>query len=691
MKISLNWLKDHVKLDLPLPRLLDRLTMIGLIAESWEDKDGDTVLDLETYANRPDTLGHLGVAREVAAALGLPLEEGRWPVVESSEDTAASAAIQILDEDLCPRYCGILVRGLKVGPSPDWLRRRVEAMSLNSVNNLVDVTNYVLYETAHPIHAFDWAKIGGRTIVIRRAKKGESLKTLEGREVALGPDQLVIADEIRPVALAGVIGGEDSAVSETTRDVFIESAYFDPVSVRRTAKTLGIQTDASYRFERGADIGFPPKAALRAASLLTQLGGQATRGVLDVYPHPRKNRIVMLRHQRTQDFLGVVIETGEVERILTALGFSCEPQGAGLWKVEVPSFRIDVEREADVIEEIARFYGYDRIPSVATPLKVGEPVVNRRRERIDKVRRLLFHYGFDEVLNQSFADPEKEARFGTGREPVVLRNPISTRASILRTTLAGSLLETVSYNLNREFTGVHIFEIGNVYFRSNEQPVEQLTLGLAGLGPLGYRNWNSLWEEPDFFDLKGTFEALMAQLRLVPFDFAAGSCPWLEPEQSLDLRYKEEKVGSLGCLKKDLALTHGLLGSVWMAEIDLTGLLAKPPPVFQTIPVGRFPSVVRDISFLTDRALPYQDIRKAVEKLGLAALESFDLADRYDGEGVPPGKVSLSLRFVFRHPQRTLLADEVDKMEQKLLLHLQSAFRIEPRTGGSIDNRARKN
>jgi phenylalanyl-tRNA synthetase beta chain len=691
MKISLEWLKDLVKVDVPLPRLLDRLTMIGLVAETREEKDGDTVLDLETYANRPDTLGHLGVAREVAAAFGLPLEERRWPLVESSEETVKSAAIQILDEDLCPRYCGILVKDLKVGPSPDWLRRRIEAMGLNSVNNIVDVTNYVLYETAHPIHAFDWAKIGGGTIVIRRAKKGESLRTLEGREVALAPDFLVIADDGRPVALAGVIGGEDSAVSATTRDVFIESACFDPVSVRKTAKALGIQTDASYRFERGADIGFPPRAALMAASLLTQMGGQATRGVLDIYPHPRKNRIVMLRHQRTQDFLGVAVEAVEVERILASIGFGCEPQGIGLWKVEVPSFRIDIEREADVIEEIARFYGYDRIPSVVTPFKVLEPVVNRTRERIEKIRQLLLHQGYNEVLNFSFADPDRDARFGTGREPIVLRNPISTRASILRTTLAGSLLETLAHNRNREMESIHVFEIGNAYFRSGEQPVEQLTLGLAGLGPLDPPHWQGGREEADFFHLKGTCEALMAQLRLAPFDFAAGSCPWLETDLSLDLLYRGEKAGSLGLCLRNIAEAWDLKDPIWIAEINLSGLLAKTPPAFQSVPVGRFPSAVRDISFLADRALPYQDIRKAVEKLGLAALESFDLVDRYDGESVPPGKVSLSLRFVFRHTQRTLLADEVDKMEQKLLLHLQSAFRVEPRSGGKIDNRARKN
>ncbi len=286
MKISLDWIREFVAVDLPRQELVDKLTMIGLVADTVEERDGDIVLDLETYANRPDTLGHLGVAREIGAMLGLPLIAKDWPITELPEATADIADVQIVAEALCPRYCGLVVRDVPVGPSPDWLRRRVEAMGLRPINNVVDVSNYVLFATAQPIHAFDFGRIGGGRIIVRRAKRGEALVDLDGRTLALTPDMLVIADETRPVALAGVIGGQASGITESTRDVFIESANFDPVSIRKTSKALGVSTDASYRFERGADVGFAPQAALMAASLLAQMGGRASRGLIDVYPKP---------------------------------------------------------------------------------------------------------------------------------------------------------------------------------------------------------------------------------------------------------------------------------------------------------------------------------------------------------------------------------------------------------------------
>ena len=304
MKISLDWIREFVSVDLPRQELLDRLTMIGLVADTVEERGGDVILDLETYANRPDTLGHLGVAREIGAMLGLPLQEKSWPIDELPQATTDIADVQILNEGLCPRYCGLVVRNVPVGPSPDGLRRRIEAMGLRPINNVVDVSNYVLFATAQPIHTFDFGKIGGGRIVVRKAKRGETLKDLDARTLELATDMLVIADESRPVALAGIIGGEASGITGATRDVFIESAYFDPVGIRKTAKKLGLSTDASYRFERGADIGFAPRAALMAASLLTQMGGKASRGLIDVYPKPHNPKSVRLRLRRIAELLG---------------------------------------------------------------------------------------------------------------------------------------------------------------------------------------------------------------------------------------------------------------------------------------------------------------------------------------------------------------------------------------------------
>jgi len=686
MKISLEWLKDYVKVDLPLAALLDKLTMIGLVVEHFEERNGDAVLDVETYANRPDTLGHLGIAREVAAMTGAGLIEKSWPLDELAEKTSEFTDVQISDEAQCPRYCGMLVKGVKVGPSPDWLKRRVEAMGLRPINNVVDVSNYVLFATAQPIHTFDHAKLAGGRIIVRKAKKGETLLSLDGKMIELSPDMLVIADEAKPVALAGVMGGEETGVTETTRDVFIESACFDPVSVRLTAKKTGLATDASYRYERGTDVSFPPKAARMAASLLCQFGGQAAKEMLDVYPKPRKPKSVILRHRRILDLLGAEVPEDFVTGILGALGFKVEESQKGTWLVEAPSFRVDVEREADLIEEVARFYGYDRIPSEVTPLKSFEPPANKKRERLQKIRQVLLQQGFDEVVNFSFSDPEKETAVGSGRTPVPIRNPISSRSALMRTNLLMGLLENASWNLNRGLEGVHIFELGNVYFLEDEEHTEQLTLGLVGTGRWGIPHWQARNGETGFFILKGAVEALMSALRYDPFSFEEAGHPYFEQGRSLALVYKGETVGHVGVLKKAIGGAYSLEGEVYAAEISLQGLMAKQPRPFQYVPVPKFPGMSRDLSFLVDRSVAFQDIQKTVARLGVPFLEGFELTDRFTGPSIPKDKVSLSIRFRYRNPKRTLQAEEVDKSQQDIIGHLASDLNIQLREGSKIDN-----
>jgi len=679
MKISLGWLREYVDLNLPLPQLIEKLNMIGLMVDKWEEKDGDVVLDIETYANRPDTLGHLGIARELAAALELPLKEKIWPVSEIGERTADLIDVQVWDEQLCPRYCGIIVKGIPVSPSPPWLQRRIAAMGLKPINNIVDVSNYVLFDTAQPIHAFDLAKIGGRKIIVRRAKKGETLKTLEGKELSLAPEMLVIADEARPMALAGVIGGEDSAVVETTRDVFIECAHFDPVSVRLTSKAAGIQTDASYRFERGTDFAFPPRAAIMAGSLLTRFGGKVTQEIVDVCPKPRKAKSLVLRHQRTCDLLGTEVEPEFIAKTLASLGFKTDLQQRGVWRVEVPSYRVDIEREADLIEEVARFYGYDKIPSIVTPLKSFEPTVNKRRERTEKVRTLLLHRGFDEAINFSFADPEREALLESGRSSISLCNPISIKASLLRTNLLQGLLENTAWNRNRGVDGIHLFELGNVYFWDEKCHVEQLGLGLVTTGLLDPIHWRGEKSRADYFTLKGALEALLEHLRYSPSSFVATGHPFFEAGYSLAVAYKNEKIGYLGLVRRKILDAYSLEGPVYAAEINLSGLFGKQPQPFQYRPVVKFPAVVRDLSVLISRDIAYQELERMIAKLAVPFLEGFELYDLFEGPAIPKDKVSLTLRFTFRHPQRTLLAEEVDKFEQEMVNHLKSVFDIQLR------------
>ncbi|MFQ5721222.1 MAG: phenylalanine--tRNA ligase subunit beta [Candidatus Aminicenantales bacterium] len=685
MRISLNWLRDYVAIEEPLSGLIDKLNSIGLLVEDWEEKDGDVILDIETYANRPDTLGHLGVAREVAAAFGLKLQKKTWTVVEGEEETSNLVNIQIRNEDLCRRYCGLIVNEVKVGPSPAWLKARLEAVGFKSINNVVDITNYVLWATAQPLHAFDYDKIKRRKIIVRRAEPGETLITLEGEKLLLAPEMLVIADAAKPVALAGIIGGQDSAVSETTHRILIESAYFEPTSIRQTSRKTGISTEASYRFERGADLSFQPEAARMAASLLTQLGGKATKGVVDVYPKPRKRTTVILRHHRLSELLGVEIGPKFVIKTLASLGFKIKEQSPGIWQIQVPSFRVDIEREADLIEEVARFFGFDKIPARIPPLRQLEPPPSAKRKRIDKLRQLLFHQGFDEFLNFSFFDPAKKDQFIALKQPIALRNPISSKASWLRPTLLAGLLENVVWNRNRGAEGVHAFEIGNIYFWDKEKGHEQLSLAFVSTGRLGWHHWQEEEKTTDFFHLKGTCELILSYLRYEPFVFFKESHPYFEPQFCLGLSYKGETVGHLGLIKRQILDSYSLKEDVWGAEIDLAALLDKQPSSFRYQTVSRYPSVIRDISFLAPRGVNYQDVKDVLEKISLPNLEKFELYDLFSGPSLPPEKISLSFRFIFRHPRRTLRAQEVDKYQQKIIDVLRTNFNFQIREGGEID------
>ena len=691
MKISLDWLKEYLDGEISAQTVVDALERIGLMVEGREEKNGDTVLEVETYSNRPDTLGHLGMARELAAALGLHLKTRDWPLSELAIPTADLADVQILDTDLCPRYCGIVVKGVKVGPSPAWLQKRIEAMGLNPINNVVDVSNYVLFSTAHPIHAFDLDKIAGARVVARRAKKGERLLCLDGTDLSLAPEMLVIADEAKPIALAGVIGGRDSAVTEGTKDIFIESAYFNPVSVRLTRKAAGLQTDASYRFERGADISFPPQAALMAASLLSQFGGRSSRELADVFPLPPKKKEIILRHRRISELLGVEIDEAFVLKTLADLELGVELQQPGVWRIKTPSWRVDLDREADLIEEVARFYGYEKVRSVVPPLQVVAPIPDRNREKLSRIRPLLFHYGFNEVINFSFSDVDRERLLATGLTPVEIRNPISAKASLLRTNILGGLLETAAWNKNRGLEAIQIFETGKIYFRDERGCRERLTLGLLSTGMREKPNWRQKVREADLFHIKGDCEALLWQLRYEPFSFEKAEHPCFEPGSCLALAYKEERVGFLGQVASRLSDVFDLKQPVFAVEIDLELLFGKQPKPFTFEAVAKYPAITRDVSLLVPRDVAYQDICKAIEKLPLPILEEVQLIDLYSGGAIPKDKISLSFRLVYRHLQRTLLGEEVDRAEQQVLIQLKRAFGAQLREGGKIDNGTGKN
>ncbi|MDD8020639.1 MAG: phenylalanine--tRNA ligase subunit beta [Acidobacteriota bacterium] len=680
MNISYDWLKEYLDLTIPPEELSQYFDQIGLMVESRKEVDGDTVYEIETYANRPDTLGHLGVARELATLLGLPLKTHFWPLNELAQPTSDLIDIQVLDNQLCPRYCGLVVKGLTVGPSPDWLKRRMEAIGLRSINNVVDISNYVCFSLGQPLHTFDLGLLREARIVVRRARKGEKIHTLEGQLIELTPDMLVIADGSQPVALAGIIGGEESGITEKTTDVFIESANFDPVSIRLTAKKLGLATDASYRFERGVDINAAPLGATMAASLLCQFGGKASRGLLDIYPNQKKAKSVPLRLKRITELLGIEIPEEFLARTLTALGLKLTEQRAGVWVTEIPSFRVDLEREADLIEEIARFFGYNQIPSEVTPARSFELPASQEQERLWFLKEILFHSGLDEVINFSFADPEKEKIWQTGYQPIELRNPISSRASTLRTSLLPGLVENAVWNYNRESEGVHIFETGKIYFWEEEgKQQEELHLGLLTSGLRDRKTWNEPARETDYFFLKGAVEELFSYLGYDATVFEPKDFSFFQTGQSAKILIKNEPVGYLGLLKPEIRQAYELEKLTFACELNLAVLFDRQPRTFIFTPVPKYPGTVRDLSFLIEARVCFQEIYRQLKKLNVPYLERFEMYDRFEGDSLPDKLVSLSVRFYFRHEFRTLQAEEIDRAMLDIISQLKSALKIQLR------------
>lgn len=671
MKISLHWLKEFVDVPSDPHRLKADFTMIGLGVESFVSVGDDVVLDIEVTTNRPDCLSHYGVAREVSTLYRKPLKKLEVPVKESDQSAAKEAAIEIADHDLCARYCGRVIRNVQMKPSPDWLARRLEAVGLRPINNVADVTNYVLMELGHPLHAFDLERLRQRKIIVRRARPGERLRTLDGVDRTLTRENLVIADAERAVAIAGVMGGEETEISSATRSVLLESAWFEPVSIRRTAKSLGMRTEASHRFERGADIEMAPRAIDRTAALIAQVaGGEVLKGIVDVYPARRRRKQVKLRRSEILRLLGADIPGKEVERILRALSFGIHRQGTGAWRITPPSFRLDIALEVDLVEEVARHFGYDRLPSRVRP---APPRVEQHptREKELAVSATLAGLGYREIITSSMVDPEENARF-TEHPPVPLANPLSQEASVLRSTPVPSMLHALGWNLDRDQTDVRFFEIGKTYTaRSKGLPDERrvLTLGLSGRRR---RPTVHDQEKPlDFFDLKGDLETLFEAFDIRDLRFEPAGCRYYEPGQSGRFVVDGQTLVTFGQLSRDLAREYKLRQAVWLAEVDFDRLVSSPLRLRAFSAFSKFPAVERDFSLVVPEGVPYSRLEEAVRGLALEEIQDFQPVDLFRGSSVAAGQYSLLLRVVFQSQSRTLTAEEIAETSQRLLAALE--------------------
>ncbi len=686
MFISHQWLRELTGTKLSAEDLRERLTNVGLAVDAVEARGDDFVLDVEVPSNRGDCLSHVGIARELAVIENSKVQSPKSEIQKPSGKTSDLTSVVIDDPDLCPRYAARVVRGAKIAPSPEWLTKKLESIGQRPINNVADITNYVLHEVGQPLHAFDLAKLEEKRIVVRRARRAETIKTLDGVDRKLDEQMLVIADAERAVAVAGVMGGEDSEISNTTTDILIESAYFNPSSVRRTAKLLGLNTEASHRFERGIDPEGVIRAQERCVALICELAGAtATEDALDVYPHPFKARDVILRPPRVEAITSLKVQAKEILRILTELGFELKEQDGASSRFTVPSWRHDVAIEEDLVEEVARHTGYDQIQTaLPSASSAGEYHSTEARKRA--LRLSLAARGYDEAIGFSFIERTDDfevvpALSAPAAASVVLTNPIIEEASQMRQTLLPGLLKSVQHNLNRGSRNVCLFELGRVFaaLHQRELPTEREALALVATGGLMLAGRAQPERDLDFYDLKGALEAGIEAMNLPPLNFEASAPKHLRPGQSAVIRSGENLVGSLGRLSESIAAAYKFRQSVFVAEIDLTALLeSKELPVLYA-PLARFPSIVRDVSLLVGRKLTATELIRAVSEQQPRHFVKTEFVGTYEGEGIPDDKRSITIRIEYRADDRTLRDDEVDEIHWPVIETLKQKFDAEVR------------
>ncbi len=672
--------------------------MVGLAIDSVDESEEDSVLDVEVPSNRPDCLSHIGIAREVSVIERSTVQNPKSKILKAQGKTGDYASVEIKDPDLCPRYAARIVRGVRIAPSPAWLAKRLAEIGQRPINNVADITNYVLHELGQPLHAFDLAKLSEQRIIVRRAKPGEHLKTLDRVERKLDAHMLVIADARNPVALAGIMGGEYSEISETTSDVLIESAYFDPDSVRRTARQLGMDTEASRRFERGADCENVLKAQARCVELICEIaGGVATEDAIDVYPNPLPPRVVEFRPAKVESITSLRVDASDMTRILTGLGFTpgASRADSGLSFV-VPSWRVDVSLEEDLIEEVARHVGYDKIASELPPSNMSgeyQPAEMKRRA----LRRALTDGGFDEAINFSFIDSSGDDQFdlipgllGEAEKAsfVTLANPVLEESMRMRATLLPGLLESVRHNLNHGIRDVRLFEIGHVFARSqaldkpprlpNALPNERDALALIAIGGAVEEGRAQATREMDFYELKGAVEAGVDAMKLGPLRFSESKVKHLREGQAATIMLADGTViGNIGRLSESIASAYKFRQAVYLAELDLTALLESEERPTQYKPLPRFPSVVRDVTLIVGREVSFAELVQAIDSERVADYSKARLVGTYEGQGIPEAKRSVTLRVEYRSDERTLRDEEVEERHRGLIDSLLKKFSAE--------------
>lgn len=660
----------------------------------------EPVLELDLTPNRADCLGLLGIAREVAAQTGGEIKPPESAVEETGWDIHELAEVQILESELCPRYTARVMEGFKIKPSPLNMQLRLLSAGIRSIYNLVDVTNYVMWETGFPMHAFDYDKLEKGRIIVRCAAPGEEIVTLDGVRRKLDPEVLVIADDRVPVGLAGVMGGENTEITAATKRLLLEAACFDPMNIRMTARKMNLPSEASQRYEKGVDPEGPIFAQNRAVRLIQETaGGVICRGIIDNYPKPYSMPRIELRTSRVEKVLGYSVDKDEIEDILNRLSLNVssrlDPAGSGgtsdshgtstgaVFTVTVPSFRRDLNIEEDLIEEIARLKGFDKIPSTLPVgvLTAGRP--SKERRIMDKIKDNLVACGLQEIITFSFINPRlfDELNLPAGdplRKAVKIHNPLSEEQGVLRTTLVPGILQVLQYNFNRQIDNQLLFELGKVFsppVGKEKLPVEKMMVALALSGNASQYDWQVLPSTIDFYYLKGIIEVLLDNLGVNNYRWEQDEIPFLHPGRGARLFVDNKQTGFLGALHPEVAENNDLKQDVYLAEFDLDVFFstASLAPSFEQLP--RFPSVFRDVAFIVPQTSKAGDILQEIKKLGGVLLEDIKLFDVYRGKQIPEGQVSLAFALTFRHSGRTLKDEEIDDILSAIEKHLSQKYK----------------
>jgi phenylalanyl-tRNA synthetase beta chain len=658
VKVLLSWLREFVEIEAEPRRLADDLTRVGLAVDAVLPVGRDVLLDLDVTTNRVDCMNVYGLAREISVLYGKPLLPLETSIEESEADASSSLSVSVEAEDLCPRFCA-RVLDVRMDQAPEWIRDRLQAVGVRSVNNVVDLTNYVMLEMGHPSHAFDLRRIPEGRLVVRWAREGESVESLDGVERALSPRIGVVSGPEKPLALAGIMGGATSEVSEETRSVALEAAYWDPLSIRRAAKALGMHTEASHRFERGADPEGPLAATARIAHLLVKTGsGTTRRGLIDTRRAALGRRRARLRPRRATAVLGTEVSGEESKRILAGLGFGVEGDGEALF-VEIPTWRGDVSREIDLVEEVGRHHGLDKV-APTLPAAAAPGGLRPRQQRERAVRDFLVGAGLTETVQHALVSASESRRLGVGGL-VALANPLSEEQDVLRrSVVAPGLLGALRANARHGQRDAALFEIGRAFEPTEEAPRESLRLGLALGGPSRPRHWSEEAARPvDFFDAKGLVDGLLHHLGVRDASWRREGRPFLHPGRAAAVERHGRLVGYAGAIDAETAAAFDLRDDAVVAEIVLDDILDEVPAPERFRSLDRFPAVVRDLSTVCGATVPSESVLETIRRAGGSLLRTASLVTRYEGPPLAPGAVSLTFQLVFARGDATLTGEEV--------------------------------